>query len=297
MKRILAALLLATFAAPVIAALPVALPPKELPHAAAPEEYKPELPAGAREYRSARFTQNLFENPVGGAPGFVPGYRSRIDPFPIAKMQDARWHQPGGLEGIDRSLWEARKFRTLPEGKEPQRWLGAISAKNGLDRLDAKGNKIEGRQMVRALLRKYPDGTRFDELLVNAKTGKVFEHRVREKVDGEWESDVAYKDEGQRPKGYTGLKVSCASCHDEAGEGKYADGAAPGGDGVLSDPLPWEVWTRTPPETFTAPAPKVEPKAEPKAEPRPLPPSVPQSRAVPFQTPLYYQQGKPNCPT
>jgi cytochrome c len=69
----------------------------------------------------------------------------------------------------------------------------------------------------------------------------MFEHRVRSKDSGRWYSRIEYVDEAARPDGYTGLKVSCASCHSEAGTGKYNDGLVPGGDTVLSDPLDWSL--------------------------------------------------------
>lgn len=254
MKRIALALALAIPTAVLSADKPVfnVSPGFRLATDASDEKYSPDLPKESVEYKSARFTQNIFELVNGGGlPGYVPGSYSRIEPFPIAQMADKRWHQPGGMEGISRDLWEAKKFRTLPKDKPIQKWLGAIQVRNGIGEVKDKDGKVTregGKQLARALLRRYPDGTQFDEILINKTTGLVFEHRRRVKQDGAWESEVVYRDPKQFPKGYTAKLPSCASCHDEAGEGRYSDGAVPGGDGVLSDPLPWEVWTRTPPE-------------------------------------------------
>jgi len=198
------------------------------PPAAAPE-YDPLLPDGAEPYESARYTQNIA----------VVNDRDRIAPHTIASLPDRRWHQPGGLEGV--SGWRSERYRHLPG---PVRtWVGNVEVENSIPtgRLKPDGTPEHYRQFNRSIQREYPDGTRFDELLVNAATGKVFEHRVRTKRAGRWLSEVWHKDEAQFPAGYAGLKVSCSSCHAEAGTGKYDAGLVPGGDTVLSDPLPWHV--------------------------------------------------------
>ena len=68
--------------------------------------------------------------------------------------------------------------------------------------------------------------------------GKPFEIRQREKKNGRWDSSILFRDKAARPPGYTGLKLACSTCHDEAGTGGYGVGLVPGGDGVLSDPFP-----------------------------------------------------------
>lgn len=198
---------------------PAPAPPKK------PAPYDP-APPGVK-YQGARYTQSIF----------VLNDRDTIRPEAIKGMSDKRWHQPGGLEGV--SGWTVERFRHLPPGTAVRAWVGNVSVKNGFTPTSTQQN--------RGILRSYPDGTRFDEVLRNAD-GAVFEHRVREKRNGKWLSTVHFKDEAARPAGYHGLTVSCSSCHAEAGTGKYAEGLVPGGDTVLSDPLPWRVWTRTPPE-------------------------------------------------
>jgi hypothetical protein len=189
--------------------------------------YAPALPEGAVGYESARYTQEIATT------NDIP----RITPFPIRRMSDTRWHQPGGLLGVPRELWRAEKYRTLPSDMD----VGYRVLRSPVL------NSFGFYQQELSIRRAYPDGTRFDEVLVNAETDRVFEHRVREKHDGEWYSDVVYRDVKQRPRGYQPVSVEkCASCHDEAGTGKYAEGMVPGGDGVLSDPLDWSSVRGTP---------------------------------------------------
>lgn len=206
------------------------------------KDYDPDVPTGAVPFAGTKYTQSIFILLANGRDN------TRIDPFPIKNMEDKRWHQPGGLLGV--KGWKVEKFKYLPQGTEVKTWIGKIevenSIPNGLRKPD--GTPDHFRQLNDGLQRQYPDGTRFDEVLRNADTGKVFEHRVRSKEEGKWRSVVHFKDEDARPAGYAGLKVTCSSCHKEAGTGKYADGLVPGGDTVLSDPLPWHLWTRTPPD-------------------------------------------------
>lgn len=206
-----AALMFAAFASqPNFAAFD---PPQEAPRSA------PQLPGGATFYRSARYTQSIS----------ILDERDRIVPFLIQRMKDRRWHQPGGLEGL--TGWRADKYRTLPKGGRVRAWIGNVPVLNSFNVY----------QYNRGIQRQYPDGTRFDEVLKNAD-GEVFEHRVREKHDGKWLNDIIYRNPKARPEGYEPVSLTqCASCHSEAGTGKYADGLVPGGDGVLSDPLDWSL--------------------------------------------------------
>lgn len=192
--------------------LPPMLPQVTLP----PMSYQPALPPGAVEYHSDGFTQKVYET----------GGQSRIEPVPISL---AKWRASGGLEGI--GGWKSQKYRLIPEGKKVRTSIGHVLV------LLSNGRS---RQSSRSLHRLYPPGTEFHDVLTNTSTGKVFEHRVRKKNDdGKWEALIEYHDEAARPAGYTGLKVSCASCHNEAGTGGYNAGLVPGGDTVLSDPLDW----------------------------------------------------------
>ena len=205
------------------------------------------LPAAAVAYTQAKTTQSIS----------VLNDRDHIEAVSIAGLDDKRWHQPGGLEGIDRALYRSQTFRTMPSEGRVRSWIGNIGVKNSFGFT----------QQNRGILREYPVGTRFDEVLTNAQTGKAFEQRTREKTRDGWTSTVTFADEGARPAGYTGLKVSCASCHNEAGTGKYAAGLVPGGDTVLSDPLDWSLvsgpanWAQPGPAQQPAPVPKVNPAA------------------------------------
>lgn len=169
------------------------------------------------EYTPATYTQSI----------------SKLNEYPnlrlvkISEMPDKRWQQSGGMDQIPRSSYTSRKFRS---GPRPQYKVKLVPVKNSFGYYQ---NEL-------GLTRVYPDGARFDDVLYNAN-GVVFEHRVRYKEDGKWVSQIEYRDVAARPEGYTGLTVSCASCHNEAGTGGYAVGLVPGGDTVLSDPMDWGV--------------------------------------------------------
>lgn len=190
---------------------------------AASRPYQPNLPSGAKHYAAAQWTQSIFK--------FTGDPRAVIRPVTIDSLPDARWHQPGGMDGI--KGWTTEKFRTIPA--EPK-----LFTVNKLVTTDI------GSQYETGLDRTYADGTRFDELLINSDSKTIFEHRVREKIDGKWKSSIIHSNEQARPEGYTGLKAKCSSCHDEAGTGGYGVGLVPGGDGVLSDPLPWHLSSQSP---------------------------------------------------
>lgn len=175
------------------------------------------LPDGATEYQSAKYTQSIS----------ILNDRDVVVPTHI-RWVDAKWHQSGGMAGL--TGWTSRKYKTLPEGTRVVSRIASIQVKNSYGYF----------QPNRGIVRSYPDGTRFDDVLATAKG--VFEHRMREKVDGKWESSVIYRNVANRPQGYTGLKVTCGSCHEVAGTGGYNAGLVPGGDTVLSDPLDWSVF-------------------------------------------------------
>lgn len=240
MKRLLA-LIIVLVGTTIAVAIPPQAPPlpqaPTLPEQAPPipvefQVYDPDLPPGSVRFESAKWTQSISVLNSGGYDHDI------IKPASVKAMEDTRWHQPGGMHGL--KGWKSERYKYLPPGKSVRHWIGNIevenSIPNGLRKPD--GTPDHYRQNNRGILRAYPDGTRFDELLMNTD-GRIFEHRVREKVDGKWLSTVYFKDEEARPTGYNGLKVTCSSCHAEAGTGKYNDGLVPGGDTVLSDPLDW----------------------------------------------------------
>lgn len=158
---------------------------------------------------------------------------NHIEKVSIASLEP-KWHVSGGMLGI--TGWESNKFRYIPEDKEVKTWIQHTQVENSSG--DTQPNK--------AIKRKYPVGTRFDDILSNKETKEVFEHRVRRKelFDGKerWVSEVIYENEKARPEGYNGLSVSCSSCHRQAGTGVYGVGLIPGGDTIISDPLNWSVW-------------------------------------------------------
>jgi hypothetical protein len=178
----------------------------------------PPLPEGSQEFKPDGYTQSVYQLYD----------RDRIDRVSRAGLE-AHWHTSGGMVGIAGVV--SKKYRLVPAGGWSK--VGTIQV------LNSRGYS----QPVRAIVRHYPDGSRFDDVLYYQ--GQVFEHRVRIKAKGVWKSSIIYTDVSARPPGYAGLKQSCSSCHDQAGTGKYASdsapGLVPGGDGVISDPLDWRV--------------------------------------------------------
>lgn len=197
------------------APLPPQAPEVRLWHSPVP------CPPGMEEYAAATETQEIA----------VTDGRDRISRVAIRRLE-GKWHQSGGMEGVQG--FRSKKFRLLPR-----------PVKTVVGRVQVKFRASNGRMQTTenwGLKRTYPNGTRFDDVLSN-DDGQVFEHRTRYKDnDGHWIEEVAYENPDARPQGYVGLKVSCASCHDQAGTGEYGVGLVPGGDTVLSDPLDWSVW-------------------------------------------------------
>ncbi len=193
-------------------------PPRPAPGWASPVP----MPEGSRPYAPARVTQSVYVTTHLGLSGETLFHGDVIERVPVS---DPKWRGAGGLLGV--AGWTSRKYRLVPG--DVKQWVGPIEVENS----------FKEKQTNRAMLREYPSGAVFDELLLNAD-GKLFEHRRAEKKAGRWRFFVAHKDEAARPEGYAGLKVSCASCHSEVGQGKYAEGLVQGGDRIFSDPLPWE---------------------------------------------------------
>lgn len=179
------------------------------------------LPKGAEKYQSAEFTQAVSHD-RSNAPA--------IRRVPIKEV-DRKWQQSGGMDGV--AGVTSDKYRSLP--RAPEEFVGKVAVT-----FKHEGREYEQEEL--ALRRRYADGSRFDDVL--SYNGVVFEHRKREKVGGKWTSGIVYSDAGARPPGYEGLTTTCAECHEKAGTGIYAMGLAPGGDGVLSDPLPWRLWKK-----------------------------------------------------
>lgn len=198
----------------------------------------PAPPPGAVKYAPGKYTQAISVN--RGLDGID---RDVIERVPVAKLEE-KWRVPGGMEGIPDV--SSVKYRTLPEGEGVRYAVKPVEIVNGIKYVDRDGVEREYTQFNKAVVREYPDGTRFDEVLYYK--GRAFEHRVRVKEGGRWRSSVAFRDKAARPPGYAGLTVTCASCHNLAGSGGYNAGLIPGGDGVFSDPIdfsPWDEIRRT----------------------------------------------------
>jgi hypothetical protein len=170
------------------------------------------LPSGAVEYTPAVHTQAISTN----------NERPRLELVKITNLE-AKWHQSGGM--TKDIAFTSRKFRS---GGKPSYAVSRIQVLNGYGYFQGEWG----------LARTYPDGARFDDVLINGD-GVPFEHRVREKKEGRWTSRVEYRNDAARPTGYAGLKQTCLSCHEKAGTGGYGSGLVPGGDTVLSDPMLW----------------------------------------------------------
>lgn len=173
------------------------------------------FPVGFEKYTPASYSQSIFT--LNNAPAIRPVPRTEL----IQK-----WHQAGGLEGVNKALWRSDVYRKMPS--EPDVFQARMPVKNSLGFI----------QHELGWTRKYHDGTQFMDVLTNRETGEVFEIRLRTKQDGKWVSEVDYRNRAHRPLGYRSVSVSdCNSCHSEAGTGNYGVGLVPGGDTVLSDPF------------------------------------------------------------
>jgi hypothetical protein len=117
------------------------------------------------------------------------------------------WVAPGGLHDVPRSKWQSYTAVKFPDDGMVESWQGDTPVSNA-----PRG----------ALMKEqwnWPDGISFADMLVNAETGDVFELRMRTKEDGEWQSEVVYKDVDARPEGYVGARKKCNDCHERtAGE-------------------------------------------------------------------------------
>lgn len=221
MRTLLAGIALLTFAL-YVAAQPGGLASAIAGREAAPAKAEPEkpvwtkalLPEKAVEFLSSPYTQEIAV--TNGFDRISKVYRTGLE---------AKWQVSGGMVGI-KGVTSKKYALVAPKSFH---WIDNIQVLNSLGYY----------QPNRGIVRKYGDGTRFDDVLYYQ--GKVFEHRVREKLDGRWKSTVIFRDHEARPAGYTGLKVTCASCHEEAGSGGYAAGLVPGGDTVISHPLDWSL--------------------------------------------------------
>lgn len=143
--------------------------------------------------------------------GFISSYpRSHAEP---------KWNAAGGLLGV--TGWTSALYKKA-------------SASVGLGYVD---EAVVFSPIV--WQPKYEDGSVFADVLRNDR-GRVFEVRVAEKQGGAWDRYVAYRNPSEYPAGYVPIKrSSCVACHSEAGNTLYGGKpAVPGGDTVISDPIP-----------------------------------------------------------
>lgn len=134
--------------------------------------------------------------------------------------QERKWLFPGGLAEI--GGWQSDLYKS----DEVKPWRAMIPA------LNSSGSY----QLEAGWYRSYPDGTWFADVL--STDGKPFEIRVREKIDGAWDSYVAFRDPLHYPIGYVPMTANkCMVCHQEAGQARYSGAAIPGSDSVISDPF------------------------------------------------------------
>ncbi len=169
------------------------------------------FPDGMIRYRTSSFTQSIA----------VVNNRDSITSIRRG-MLERKWIVPGGLENA--VGWRSDLYRFLPS--MPDVWTGTIFVKNGFGHF----------QPNRGWKRSYADGTFFCDVL--SKQGVVFEIRYREKLNGRWESHVAYRDRDARPEGFVPIRSNaCVRCHntvDGPGTGGYGTGLVPGGDTIVS---------------------------------------------------------------
>lgn len=188
---------------------------KSLPPANAPWPREMDFPANMVPYQRATKVQQLADTSFNGS-----AFISSIAINDRYELDDKRWHQSGGMLGIPKSEYRSDLYRYFPT--DPEVWIGDVQVKNSFGYF----------QTVQGWRVNYADGTKLMDVL--SHKGKVFEIRQRTKQDGKWQSILAYENIENRPPQYTGLTVSCNSCHKEPGTGGYAKGLVPGGDGVFS---------------------------------------------------------------
>lgn len=177
------------------------LPVGQIPSLKFLDDLERYMPAVRTQFSQRRVVGNL---------GSVP--RSRLE---------LKWNHPGGtahlqVDGITSALYRSRNTRAV---------------------VFLKRQNPQDRASVVTWDRTYKDGQVFADVL--RYRGRIFEARAAVKRSGEWDRFVAYFDIEARPPGYQRLTSSqCAECHSQAGLAEYQGAAIPGGDGILSDPIP-----------------------------------------------------------
>ena len=169
--------------------------------------------------------------------GLSSGVRPTIDRIEVTER---KWLTSGGHEDIPSFRFRTERWKKVPE-PGPRHFL----------ELRPVVNSFGGIQREWGISREYPVGTEFHDILINAATGKTYEHRKRSKSKFGWTSTTIFKDVEARPRGYDGLTQSCNSCHLQTGVAKYGGAAVPGGDTVFSEPLDFDLLKQHPEVTHT----------------------------------------------
>ena len=112
------------------------------------------------------------------------------------------WRVPGGLAHVPNNLWKSYTAVSLPD-----------QARIDSFRADTPVSNAPRGALPKEMWR-WPVGTIFADMLINAKTGELFELRMRAKEKDGWHSMVPRKNPEARPMGYVNAGQSCKSCHE-----------------------------------------------------------------------------------
>ena len=186
------------------------------PEAASSWPTELEFLADLEVYDTARMTQKSGNRSGLGANYIVP--RAAVG---------EKWLVPGGLQGL--TGWRNVLLRS-PQNRV-QHWF------NHADPGEAGWPRgVWGSEIIHQ--RRYEDGALFADVLIG-QDDEIFEVRTAEKKNGEWQRRVVYRNEDAAPAGYRAVSMrQCRECHEQAGTGGYGVALIPGGDTILSDPIP-----------------------------------------------------------
>lgn len=176
-----------------------------------------EFPEGMKAYKPTELSQRIAITNNRESHAWYPKDKDDVwsnAPVAVNPNRIFPWAVPGGLH---KSVgWNHTTGIYLPS--QPKVWSEKLPIKNG--------GKITG------LKWEYPDGTVTADMLTHL--GKVFELRVRSKVDGKWESSVVFRDKLVRPTYFVGAGKVCSECHDKAGSSLQYGIVLRGSDTVFS---------------------------------------------------------------
>jgi hypothetical protein len=168
----------------------------------------------AKLYKKAEYSQRL--SITNGLDNNLLYHKNRDDvfsnaPTDINPNRRFPWAVSGGMHGL--TGWFNKTAVYIPPGEKVKVFEERVEA--------------GARHPLPRISWSFPDGTKFADILMTYSG--PFEIRVREKTNGSWRFRIAHRDENNRPRGYTGLKMSCAECHgskmSEEGYGIQARGS------------------------------------------------------------------------